>query len=292
MAKNTNDVKKALAAKAQAPAKSNGEGATVLGLIKKMEGEIARALPKQISPERFARIAMTAVRTNKKLQQCEPMSFLAALMQSAQLGLEPNTPLQQAYLIPYGRQVQFQVGYQGMLTLAYRTGEYRSIYAMAVYENDEFEYEYGLNERLVHVPADDPVGEPTHYYAVYHLKNGGHGFVVMSREQIIRHRDRYSQSWNAGKDSPWKTDFDSMAKKTVLKQLLKYAPKSVEFSAQLAADETIKTDIAEDMTEVPTVDAEEYSVADDEAIETNDDEADVTSEEEPSANGQQASLMR
>lgn len=258
MAVNQADLKNKLAQKAQAPAK---KGRTVFDLIKQMDGEIKRALPRQISAERFSRIAMTAVRNNPKLQACDPMSFIAALMQSAQLGLEPNTPLGQAYLIPYGREAQFQLGYQGMLTLAYRTGEYQSIYAHGVYENDTFEYEYGLNEKLVHIPATDPQGEPIYYYAVYKLKNGGHGFVVMSREQIAKHRDQYSQAAK-GKYSPWTTDFDSMAKKTVLKQLLKYAPKSVEFAAQVAQDETIKTEIAEDMTEVQGIEVE-YEVTDD-----------------------------
>lgn len=250
MAVNQMQLKDKLAQKAQEAQTPAKAGNTVFDLIRKMESEIKRALPAQISSERFTRIAMTAVRNNPKLQACDPMSFIAALMQSAQLGLEPNTPLGQAYLIPYGREAQFQLGYQGMLTLAYRTGEYRSIYANAVYENDEFEYEYGLEEKLVHIPADDPEGEPVYYYAVYHLQNGGYGFVVMSREQLLKHRDKYSPSAKQGRHSPWNTDFDSMAKKTVLKQLLKYAPKSVEFASQVAADETVKREISDDMTEV------------------------------------------
>ncbi len=270
MTVNQSDLKNKLAEKAKAPAK---KGNTVFDLIKRMEPEIKRALPKQISPERFSRIAMTAVRNTPQLQACEPISFIAALMQSAQLGLEPNTPLGQAYLIPYGKEVQFQLGYQGMLTLAYRTGEYQSIYAMPVYANDEFEYEYGLNEKLVHKPAEDPQGEPIYYYAIYKLQNGGHGFVVMSRKQIEKHRDKYSPSAKKGKHSPWNTDFDSMAKKTVLKQLLKYAPKSVEFASQVATDETIKTEIAEDMTEIQGIEVE-YEVTDDQENQENQEQED------------------
>ncbi|EMT38144.1 recombinase, phage RecT family [Thermoanaerobacter thermohydrosulfuricus WC1] len=251
MTVNQNDLKNKLAEKVKTPVAKKGK--TIFDLIREMEPAIKKALPKQISVDRFSRVVMTAVRTNPKLQTCTPESFLAAMMQSAQLGLEPNTPLGQAYLIPYGKEVQFQLGYQGMLALAYRTGEYKSIYAMPVYKNDKFEYEYGLNERLVHVPAPEPEGEPIYYYAVYHLKNGGYGFVVMSREQIEQHRDKYSQAAKQGRNSPWNTDFDAMAKKTVLKQLLKYAPKSVEFAAALLADETVKKEIAEDMTEIPPI---------------------------------------
>lgn len=257
---NQEGLKGKLQAKAQAPAKKTGR--TVMDLIKSMEGEIRRALPKQISAERFSRIAITAVRNNPQLQACDPMSFIAALMQSAQLGLEPNTPLGQAFLIPYNREAQFQLGYQGMLTLAYRTGEYRSIYAHPVYSNDDFEFEYGLNEKLVHKPAASPVGEPVYYYAFYKLANEGYGFQVMSREQIEYHRNQYSKAKGF---SPWSSDFDAMAKKTVLKQLLKYAPKSVEFAQQVATDETVKMELDEDMTSVQSIETEDYKVTDQES---------------------------
>jgi recombination protein RecT len=110
--------------------------------------------------------------------------------------------------------------------------------------------------------------EPVKYYALYHLKNGGYGFVVMSRKQIERHRDKYSQAAKQGRHSPWATDFDSMAKKTVLKQLLKYAPKSVEFASALAADETVKREIDEDMSTVPGeyIDVEGSAVEEEEPL--------------------------
>lgn len=248
MAVRTDKVANALQQRAQnEPAKSE----TVLDLIKRMEPALRQALPKQISSERFARIAMTAVRNNPNLQKCNPMSFLASLMQSAQLGLEPNTPLGQAYIIPYGSEAQFQLGYQGLLTLAYRTNEYQSIYAMPVYAQDEFSFEFGLEPKLVHKPSPEPAGAPIYYYAVYRLVNGGHGFAVMSHQEVEMHRDRFSPSWKKGR-SPWGTDFDAMALKTVLKKALKYAPKSVEFASAVAADETVKVDIAADMADVPT----------------------------------------
>lgn len=253
MAVNTQRTANALQTKAQG---GSTTGRTVFDLIKAQGPAFKAALPKQIDADRFARIAMTAVRTNPNLQNCNPMSFLAALMQSAQLGLEPNTPLGQAYLIPYNGQVQFQLGYQGILTLAYRTNQYKSIYAMPVYEQDEFEYQYGLEPKLVHKPSPEPAGAPIYYYAVYHLVNGGYGFAVTSRQAVEMHRDKYSAAYKAGRSTPWKTDFDSMALKTVLKNALKYAPKSVEFASAMATDETIKVDLAEDMTEVKTIDAE------------------------------------
>lgn len=112
---------------------------TIKDYIKVYEGEIAKALPNVITPERFSRIAMTAVTNTPKLAKCTPQSFIGALLIAAQLGVEPNTALGQAYLIPYGNQCQFQLGYKGALDLAYRTGEVRSITAEVVREGDLFE---------------------------------------------------------------------------------------------------------------------------------------------------------
>jgi len=239
----------------QAPQKKK-EGNTIKGMIEKMEPEIKRALPKHITAERMSRIALTAVRNTPKLGQADPMSLLSAVMQSAQLGLEPNTPLGEAYLIPYENrkkgitEAQFQMGYKGLLSLAHRTQQYKAIYAHEIYPNDDFTFEYGLFKDLKHIPADTPEGDPIYYYAVYHLNNGGHDFVVWSADKVKQHAQTYSQAYARGWSSPWKTDFDAMAKKTVLKDVLKYAPKSIEFSKQLSSDETVKNEFSEDMTEV------------------------------------------
>lgn len=219
-------------------------------MLDTMKSEIAIALPKHLEPERLLRIALTAFRTNEKLQNCNRTSILAALMQSAQLGLEPNTPLGEAYLIPYGNECQFQIGYRGMLSLAYRTGDYKMIYAHAVYKNDEFRFNYGLTPDLVHIPAAEPEGLPTHYYACYHLTNGGKAFRVWSAKQVKNHASKFSSAVKSGRKSPWETDPDAMALKTVLKDLLRYAPKSIEFARQLSMDETVKAELAQDMSEV------------------------------------------
>ena len=229
---------------------------TLEHFIYAMKPEIQRALPKHMDADRIARIALTTIRSNPKLQSCDGRSFLAALMQSAQLGMEPNTPLGEAYIIPYGKEAQFQVGYKGLLSLAHRTGEYRTIYAMEVYDNDQFKYGYGLDPFLVHIPADDPEGEPIAYYAVYHLVNGGKEFRVWTKKKVEKHATQYSQAYQKGWTSPWKTDFDSMAKKTVLKDLLKFAPKSIEFARAISMDETVKKDIDSDMSIVPAIDVD------------------------------------
>ena len=224
---------------------------SMVGLIRRMEPQIRKALPSVITPERFTRMVLTALSSSPKLQACTPMSFMGAMMQAAQLGVEPNTPLGQAYLIPYGGVCQFQLGYKGLIDLAYRSGEVSGIQAHEVHENDTFTYEYGLEPKLRHVPAQTDRGPVTFYYAVLKLKNGGVGFEVMSREDVEKFAMKKSEAYNNG---PWKTDFDEMAKKTVLKKVLKYAPLKTEFARAVASDESVKTmkmDEPADMLDAP-----------------------------------------
>ncbi len=231
---------------------SKGEAKSIKDLIGIMRPEIEKALPSVLTGERFARMATTALSQTPELQQCSPKSFLGAMMQAAQLGLEPNTPLGQAYLIPYRNkgqlEAQFQLGYRGYIALASRCGV--TVTAHEVHENDSFSFEYGLEEKLEHKPALTDRGAVTCYYAVYHSKDGQKGFIVLSVEDIKKHRDKYSKA--AGSSfSPWSTNFDSMAKKTCIKQLLKYAPIATEFTRAVATDETIKTSISPDMMDEP-----------------------------------------
>lgn len=218
--------------------------------IKSMEGEIKKALPSVITPERFTRIVLSAISVNPKLGSCTPASFLGAMMTSAQLGLEVNTPLGQAYVLPYSNkgtlEAQFQLGYKGLIDLAYRSGEVESIQAHVVYENDDFSCEYGLEPKLVHKPADTNRGEAIKVYAVFKTKSGGFGFEVMSMEDVRKHAAKYSKAYSSN-FSPWKTSFEEMAKKTVLKRVLKYAPLKSDFVRAAVQDEVIKKDISDDM---------------------------------------------
>lgn len=225
-------------------------------LITSMKPQIEAALPSVLTGERFSRMILSAMSTTPQLAACTPQSFLGAMMQAAQLGVEPNTPLGQAYLIPFRNkgvlECQFQLGYKGLIDLAYRSGAVKDIQAHEVYENDTFEYELGLTPILKHKPAMKNRGEVIAYYAIYHTKDGGYGFEVMSKEDIQKHAEGYSQSYKSTY-SPWTNNFDEMAKKTVIKKCLKYAPLKTEFIRQLAADNTIKTELAEHMAEVNDV---------------------------------------
>lgn len=222
--------------------------------IKQMEGEIKKALPSVITPERFTRIVLSALSTNPKLAETTPQSFLGAMMTAAQLGLEPNTPLGQAYLIPFRNhgvmECQFQLGYKGLIDLAYRSGEVSVIQAQVVYENDEFSYAFGLEPSLKHIPTTGDRGKPSHVYAVFRTKDGGYGFEVMSMDDVRAHAKKFSKAYGNG---PWQTNFEEMAKKTVLKKVLKYAPLKSDFVRGVAQDETVKTDISEDMYSVPNM---------------------------------------
>lgn len=231
---SVNNALKNRAAKAPAKAKDGD----MAHLVRQMGPRIKNALlGTALQPERFTSQVLSTLSNNPKLQACDPTSFLAAMMSSAQLGLEPNTPLGQAYLIPFGKQCTFILGYRGLIELAYRSGKIKKIDAETVYENDEFEYELGWDAKLVHKPAFGDRGKPIGYYALFKLDDGGGNFLFMSKEDVDKHANKFSKSYGNG---PWRDDFDSMAKKTVLRQLLKYAPINVEAAQGLAADESVK----------------------------------------------------
>lgn len=255
------NVKQELARKAAAaeqPAVKLTKNMTIADMIRVLEPEIRKALPSVLTPERFTRMALSALNNTPKLAECTPMSFIAALMNAAQLGLEPNTPLGQAYLIPYQNrkagilECQFQIGYKGYIDLAYRTGQIQMIQARVVYAGDEFDYEFGLNPRLVHRLGSGEKGEIRYIYGIFQLTNGGCGFEVCNKADMDAFAQKYSQSFT--KDfSPWKSNYEDMAKKTMVKRALKYAPIQSDFGRAMSLDESIKMELGVDMAEVQNV---------------------------------------
>lgn len=206
---------------------------TIFDVIQAGAKQFATALPKHINSDRFVRIAITTIRQNPKLAQCNQESLLGALMVSAQLGLEPGV-LGQCYLIPYGRECQFQIGYKGMIELLRRSGQLKDIYAYSVYENDEFEMTYGLDRDLKHKPNLQNKGNFIGCYCVAVLKDDARAFEYMTKEEIEAHGKKFSKTYGNG---PWKTDFEAMAHKTVVKKMLKWLPVSVEFLEMANKDE-------------------------------------------------------
>ena len=152
-----------------------------------------------------------------------------AVMQAVQLGLEPGL-LGHCYILPYKREATFIIGYKGMIDLARRSGHIQSIYAHAVHENDEFEYELGLHPKLEHKPSHGDRGAFIGAYAVAHFKDGGYQMEFMPKSEIEKRRKR-SASANSSY-SPWSSDYEEMAKKTVVRYMFKYLPISIEVQTQ------------------------------------------------------------
>lgn len=212
-----------------------------------MQAQIKAALPRHMTPERLARIVTTEIRKVPKLAECTPVSFFGAVIQCAQLGLEPGNALGHAYLLPYGKDVQLIIGYRGMIDLARRSGQIVSIDARAVYEGDKFECRLGLDPHIEHEPdwanPNRTMGEKLQFvYAVAKLKDGGIQFDVMSRAEIegIRARSK------AGNGGPWKTDYQAMALKTVVRRLFKFLPVSIEIQTAVGLDERAEMGLPQD----------------------------------------------
>lgn len=218
---------------------------TIYEIIKAGEKQFAAALPKHLNSERFTRIAITTIRQNPKLAECNAESLLGSLMTIAQLGLEPGV-LGQCYLIPFKNnkldtiECQFQLGYKGMIELLRRTGQLSDIYAYTVYSNDEFDIEYGLDRTLKHKPAftnPEGRGEIVGFYSVAILKDGTRAFEYMTRKEVIEHEEKYRKG--NFKNEIWNKNFEEMSLKTVTKKMLKWLPISVEMIENLRKDEQI-----------------------------------------------------
>lgn len=236
---------------------------TVRSLVRQQQGAIEAVLPGNTDPKRFAQTVLTEVRRNPKLLQADGLSLLGAVMLGAQLRLEFG-PLGHAYLLPFGKEVTFVVGYKGMIDLALRSPKTESVIARAVFDGDDFDYAYGLDEYLRHKPQRDTAEDAdklTHVYAIGRIRDGHQPlFVVLTREDVEFYRDR-SPSWRAKKKNskittPWDTDYVAMARKTAIRRLFPFLPVSAELSEVLAVDETrvpagqpLVTNMLEDLSE-------------------------------------------
>jgi recombination protein RecT len=225
---------------------------SVKQFFESQKATLAAVLPRHVSPDRMLKIALGALRTTPKLMDCTVESLMGAVVQCSQLGLEPNTPLGHAYLIPFEKkkkqgndwvvdkvETQIVIGYKGLIDLARRSGQVISISAHAVHANDHFDYAFGLDERLEHRPARSNRGPVTDFYAVAKLVGGGHAFDVMSAEEVNEIRNA-SQNYKFARDKSktvWGQHYEEMGRKTVLRRLFKYLPVSIELASASALDE-------------------------------------------------------
>lgn len=249
-------------------------------LLKKYWPRISAVMPKHMNPDRMFQLAISCYNQTPKLNNCTPETVLSCLMKCSALGMEPSAVdgLGRVYILPFKNkntgkmEATLILGYKGMIDLARRSGEIKDISARVVHAGDEFEYEYGLTEGLRHVPSTDPIdGRPmTHVYMVAHFKDGGHYIDVMSKAEVDSIRKR-SKSPNNG---PWVTDYEAMARKTVIRRAFPYLPVSVELAHDAAADETTPVvyddegiQLFPDSIEVPAnVDAETGEIVEDSGV--------------------------
>ncbi len=213
-------------------------------------GNLATVLPKHLTPERVIKIALAAYSKTPKLRECSMDSVYAAVLQAAELGLEPGGALGHAYLVPYGQTCTFIPGYRGLIELARRSGEIESIEAHVVYERDTFKLRFGLDLTLEHEPyLDGDPGKLRFVYGIARLKGGERQVEVMTKAQIdaIRARSR------SGNNGPWVSDYEEMARKTVVRRLCKYLPLSPERAQPLStAIEHDESDLGPIIDVVPT----------------------------------------
>lgn len=235
-------------------------------MLKSFEPQIQAALPKHMTAERMARIALTEFSRNPKLQECDPISFLGSVVQSAQLGLEIGL-CGQAYLVPFKGKIQLIPGYRGLMDLVRRSGQVTHFSPHEVKENDHFDYAYGLNPVLEHKPAMKDRGETIYAYVVAWLRNGASDFEVMSTEdiEVIRKRAPSAKrecAPSAKRESPWDTDWDEMAKKTVIRRLCKRLPVSIELQNAIALEDLHEAGKVQPNASILTMEPEDHSIVD------------------------------
>ena len=218
------------------------KAANIRELLNKSRRQLEMALPKHLTADRLLRVAMTSIQRTPKLLDCTQPSLLACIMTCAQLGLEPDQFLGQAYLVPFGNVCTLIPGYRGYIALARRSGEVQSVSAQAVYDKDHFCLQYGIDEKLEHTPYEpseaeldtkEPRGSFKGAYVIFKYKDGSYSFDYMGKAEIDRIRKRSK----AANDGPWVTDYAEMAKKTVIKRHAKLAPLSVEFQRAVALED-------------------------------------------------------
>lgn len=260
--------------------------------------QLEKVAAKHMSPERMMRIVANAIRTTPQLAQSDPMSLLGALMQCAALGLEPNTVLGHAYLIPFKNnkkgitEVQLIVGYKGFIDLARRSGQIDGVHADIVYSDDElWSFEHGSDAHLRHRPGPRK-GEKVAAYCHVKLKDGGQAFTVLPWAEIMKTRDN-SQGWRTAKrynreaESPWGKYEDRMAAKTAVRALANHGglPMSIEFQTAMETDDAPAdfAKFAADPDQGVTIDGEVMSDETEEAEDTPAKEAEKIEKEKPKA---------
>jgi recombination protein RecT len=253
----TDQVRNELATRAHTPAGvtvpgENDQARMIREVIDRQAGDLALVMPAGLDPSRFARLIIGAVRSTPKLilafgTDAGQQSVLLAAMEAATVGLEPNTPLQHAWLVPRRRrapdgsqvwEARLWLGYRGLLTLIRRSHTVRELVADIVHTNDEFGWSRELDrDTLWHRPAPGARGKATCVYAIARMHNGGTQFVVLDRSEVEKRRD-CSDGWTDAKSrqhSPWTKWPASMWRKSAVRALVPWLDLSVEVAGQVGS---------------------------------------------------------
>jgi recombination protein RecT len=218
----------------------------LLSMVEKQESLILDTIPKHVTPERWMRVIRTAIQTTPTLWSTTPQSIMESIMEASNLGLEPNGPLGDSYLVPFRNsktgslECQLIIAYRGYIELADRTGKVASMDAQIVRNGDVFEYEYGTSAHIRHVPKlgvpkeKEPEGVLA-VYAIVNFLNGTSKFVILSVDEVEEIR-----ACSKAKDGPaWKKWWGEMAKKTAIRRLIKYVRLSPELTEASVREEAL-----------------------------------------------------
>lgn len=203
-------------------------------MLQKNEKEVQLAMGKGGDAQRFCRVAMTEFRSNPKLAECSPESFMIAIYEAARLGLEVGKQLGQYYLIPRGREVVPMLGYRGMVALGLRHPEVQTISATPIYAGDFFQHGENMDGLYFDYKPQGNTNplELEQAYAICRLMNKGVILEVMNRSQIEAARAKSMQ----GNTGPWRDWYSEMARKTVVRRLFKYIPMIAECATAIEKD--------------------------------------------------------
>jgi recombination protein RecT len=226
------------------------EDPPIVAALRQWEPDLAEALPEGYSPARFKSVCVNLARGTPQLLNTDPLSFVSAVLMSAQMGLEPGPPLGLSWIIPRrnkGRlEASFQLGYQGLRQLAYRSGVVSLIEARIVHDGDEFDFHHGLGgTNWKHKPTGEPDRPWTHVYSSAQLVTGAQPFEAMTVGEVHAHRDRYVKDWS--KNKAWKDNEPEMACKTVTAKLCRQLPMSMEIRAAMAVDGSSPRELVPDL---------------------------------------------
>lgn len=193
--------------------------------------------------QRFISSIVSAVNANETLKKCTPQSIFSAALLGESLKLSPSPQLGQYYLVPFnskeGKNAQFQLGYKGYIQLAIRSGQYKKLNVLAIKDGELVRFDPLTEEIEVNLIEDEEVREETKttgYYAMFEYTNGFRKAIYWSRSKMEAHAKKYSKSYSQS-SSVWQTNFDTMAYKTMLRQLIsKWGIMSIDMVSALDAD--------------------------------------------------------